>query len=138
MAYLPILTFTDVVGPIHANQELCQQLLSNIDTAATLEILPSKIDNNGTGLFAKESIPEGADIFRSTPLVTCVGDGMHSILCDFCLTSSASKINPDGHFRTKGDVMPKISRCAQCGVCRYCSKVRRPTRLVLIWQHCVY
>lgn len=115
-----------MIGPLHKNQELCKSLLRNLDAAAALEILPSKAHQHGTGLFAKEGIPEGAEVFRSTPLVTCIEDEMQSIICDFCFTSSANKINADGHFTIEGDVLPKINRCTKCRVCSYCSKVRPP------------
>ncbi|ELR05438.1 hypothetical protein GMDG_01733 [Pseudogymnoascus destructans 20631-21] len=89
-------------GAIHNDQELCQHLLRNLNRSVALEILPSRIHNNGTGLFAMEAIPEGSEIFRSTPLVNCVRSAKHA----------------------KGEVMvlPKISLCTQCGVCGYCSK----------------
>jgi ferredoxin len=111
--------------PIYDDQELCEHLLRSLNAQASLEILPSKIHLDGTGLFAKEAIAEGAEVFRSTPLVSCVENGMYSVICDYCFTSSAGKINPvSGHFRAKGDIMPKINLCVQCRVCGYCSKVR--------------
>ncbi|KFY23065.1 hypothetical protein V493_06122 [Pseudogymnoascus sp. VKM F-4281 (FW-2241)] len=85
---------------------------------SALEFLPSKIHQHGTGLFAKNAIPEGSDVFRSTPLVSCVGDGMHTVICDFCFASSVSKINLEGDFNANGDAMPKIRRCTRCGDCQ--------------------
>lgn len=110
------------VTSLHDDQELCQYLLRNLDASATLEILPSKIHING--LFAKKAFPEGVEIFRSTPLVNCVGDGKRAIVCDYCYTSRASTINFEGNFRAEGDVMPTITLCKECRVCGYCSTVR--------------
>lgn len=112
------------VGGLHDDQELCQYLLRNLDASATLEILPSKIHLSGTGLFAKKAFPAGVEIFRSTPLVNCVGDGKHAMICDYCYTSRASTINAEGNFRSEGDVLPTITLCKRCRVCGYCSTVR--------------
>lgn len=111
-------------GPIHNDQELCQFLLHRLGDSCAMDILPSKIHINGTGLFAKEAIPQGSEVFRSMPLVSCVGDGQHRIICDYCYTSTASRINAEGNFRTQGDVMPTITMCERCGKCGYCSMVR--------------
>ncbi|KAH8586055.1 hypothetical protein B0O99DRAFT_91884 [Bisporella sp. PMI_857] len=120
------LTDTGGAAPaIHEDKELCQYLLNSITTTATLQILPSGMHRHGTGLFAKEAIPDGADIFRSQPLINCVSNEHSNFVCDNCLTSSTSNIHPTGHFRGIGDTMPQISQCAGCRVCGYCSKVRQ-------------
>jgi SET and MYND domain-containing protein len=128
-------TFTDAGGTaraIHEEQELCKYLLRAIHTTTPLHILPSKIHPNGTGLFAKEAIAVGKEVFRSKPLVSCVMNELYNVTCDYCLTSSKSKINHAGYFRTKDDVMPQIKLCAQCRVCGYCSKVRELAHYLLV------
>lgn len=111
---------------MHDRQELCLQLLQNINASHILEILPSKIHDNGSGLFAKEAIPEGSEIFRSTPLVTCVADGRQAITCDYCFASMAPNFNGIDSMKPTFDVMaiPEITMCIVCGVCGYCSVVR--------------
>src|SRR3954469_23645950 len=94
----------DTIRAIHEDQELCEYLLSNIDTTHSLQILPSRIHRNGTGVFVSQTISEGTEIFRSQPSVSCVGDGMYSIICDYCFASSASLIHPAGHFRARDAV----------------------------------
>jgi hypothetical protein len=128
MASQTLLTDTgDDVPAIHKDEELCQYLLNSITTKTSLQILPSGIHSNGTGLFTKEVIPEGADVFRSQPLISCLSREHSRNVCDYCLTNSTSKIHPTGHFRKEGESMPLISQCAACGVCGYCSKVRPGT-----------
>lgn len=110
-------------GQIHDDKELCEHLLRSLDRPDLLEILPSKIDLGGTGLFAKEVIAEGAEVFRSTPLLSCIGHEMSEFMCDYCHTSLTNGIDAAGHLRMAGDALPTISRCTQCRVCSYCSKV---------------
>jgi hypothetical protein len=129
-------TFTDAGGAshaIHEEQELCKYILSGIHTTTPLQILPSKIHCNGTGLFAKEAIALGKEVFRSKPLVSCVMNELYSVICDYCLTSSRSKINHAGYFWAKDDVKPQIKLCAQCRVCGYCSEVRGLARNLLVY-----
>lgn len=112
------------VGAIHDDKSLCQRLLRSISASAKLEILPSTIHDIGTGLFAKKAIPEGTEIFRSTPLVRCVGEGLHDIICDFCFAGSARMIHGEVNFTTEGKEIPKIYLCKECELCGYCSEVR--------------
>ncbi|OBT87641.1 hypothetical protein VE02_02682 [Pseudogymnoascus sp. 03VT05] len=117
----PVLQAT--AGALHNDNTLSQYLLNNLETSVTLEFLPSKIHANGTGLFAKEAIPEGSEIFRSTPFVTCVRNGHHGSICDYCHTSNEGDVDAEGNFLTEGVVVPTISRCERCDVCGYCSEI---------------
>lgn len=115
-------------GGIHVDQNQCQWLLLNLDAAVPLEILPSEI--HGSGLFAKQVISEGADILRSTPLLSIVGVGQDATVCDYCYATSPSMFTPDGNFNYSssstdidGNIILGIRRCVQCGVCSYCSEV---------------
>lgn len=116
----------ETVSAMYDHQGLCHDLLQNINALDTLGILPSRIHNNGTGLFAKHAIPEGSEIFRSTPLVACVADGQQAITCDYCFASKATNFNGVDNMRPKYDVVMilEISLCMQCGACGYCSMVR--------------
>ncbi|KFZ07293.1 hypothetical protein V501_06603 [Pseudogymnoascus sp. VKM F-4519 (FW-2642)] len=104
---------------MHDRQDLCLQLLQNINASHILEILPSKIHDNGSGLFAKDAIPEGSEIFRSTPLVTCVADGRQAITCDYCFASMAPNFNGIDSMKPTFDVIaiPEITMCIVCGNC---------------------
>ncbi|KAL5353109.1 hypothetical protein ACLOAV_001139 [Pseudogymnoascus australis] len=114
-------------GGIYEDQDQCQWLLRNLDAVVALEILPSEI--HGSGLFTKQVIPEGAEIFRSTPLVSIVGIGQDATVCDYCYASSPGMFAPDGNFRDLGSGTDihgnsnfEIKSCVQCGVCAYCSE----------------
>ncbi|KAG0645293.1 Histone-lysine N-methyltransferase SMYD3 [Hyphodiscus hymeniophilus] len=107
---------------IYEDQELCKYLLSNTTAAASLQILASKVHPGGTGVFALRDIADGAEVFRSKPLITSVEMGMHSTVCDYCYASSTGRIHHAGRFRKEEDDMPAIKLCAQCKLCGYCSK----------------
>ncbi|OBT62586.1 hypothetical protein VE03_07379 [Pseudogymnoascus sp. 23342-1-I1] len=107
-------------GGIYHNQPLCHALLNKLDTSVPLQILQSNI--HGTGLFAKEAIPAGADIFISTPFLTVVGDAQQNTVCDYCYISSSGMLTTDGRLRhPPKDPEAEINRCLKCGVCGYCS-----------------
>lgn len=125
-------------GGIYEDQDQCQWLLRNLDAVVDLEILPSEI--HGSGLFTKQVIPEGAEIFRSTPLVSIVGVGQDATVCDYCYATSPGMFTPDGNFRDLGSGTNihgnrnfEMMRCLQCGVCAYCSEVS-----ILAYNHKFY
>ncbi|KFY86851.1 hypothetical protein V498_07364 [Pseudogymnoascus sp. VKM F-4517 (FW-2822)] len=62
-------------GRMHDDQELCEHLLRSLDRPALLEILPSKIDLGGTGLFAKEDCQRKA--WRKYHKLECPVLGQH-------------------------------------------------------------
>ncbi|RYP92614.1 hypothetical protein DL770_001256 [Monosporascus sp. CRB-9-2] len=109
-------------GGFHEDAELCQYILGGIATTHSLEIRESEISQAGSGLFAMNDIPEGQEIFRSTPLVECVADGVAESVCDWCYTNKFSRVHPSGRFRTKEDAAPDMEACRGCGKCYYCSK----------------
>jgi hypothetical protein len=115
------------VPAVHEEQALCQYLLNSITTTTTLRVLPSEIHRQGTGLFAKYAIPEGADVFRSHSLINCVSNEHTNIVCDYCLANSKSTttmFRSTGNIPGIGESMPVISQCVGCKVCGYCSKLR--------------
>ncbi|RYP18823.1 hypothetical protein DL765_003703 [Monosporascus sp. GIB2] len=98
-------------GGFHEDAELCHYLLGGIATMHSLEIRESEISQAGSGLLAMNDIPEGQEIFRSSPLVECVVDGVADSVCDWCYTNTLSRVHPSGRFRTKGDAAPDIESC---------------------------
>ena len=107
----------------HKDPQLCTYLLGSIAASTPLQIRESAIFRAGSGLFALEAVPEGREIFRSTPAVECVVDGLAESVCDLCYTNTLSKVHPSGRFRTKDDAVPDMISCAECGKYYYCSKV---------------
>lgn len=108
----------------HDDVQLCQYLLGSITTTHSLEIRPSGIPQAGSGLFTLNDIPEGTEIYRSSPVVECVADGLVDGVCDFCYANTLSRVHPSGRFRTKDDAPLEMIPCrAGCGKCYYCSKV---------------
>lgn len=110
------------IKAIHEDQELCEYLLKDIKTKIPLQILPSVIHHNGSGLFTKKKIMEGTRIFRSRPLVSCISSGNHKEVCDYCLVTTMSNVHPKGRLLSIGDQV-KIALCEGCKSCGYCSTV---------------
>ena len=108
---------------LHEDQTLCSQLLKTITAAIPLQIQSSKIPGAGNGLFVTKDVNCGEEIFRSDPLVNCVGDGMHNLVCDHCYAYQESMIHPSGRFRSAEDAALEMKACGGCKVCYYCSKV---------------
>ncbi|RYP72841.1 hypothetical protein DL769_004356 [Monosporascus sp. CRB-8-3] len=98
-------------GGFHDDAELCQYILGGIATTHSLEIRESEISQAGSGLFAMNNIPEGQEIFRSSPLVECVADTVADSVCDWCYRNTLSRVHPSGRFRTKEDAAPDIESC---------------------------
>jgi SET and MYND domain-containing protein len=94
-----------------------------VTSIVPLDIRPSSIAGAKHGLFTSAAIGEGEEIFRSDPLITCVSDGIQTIVCDYCLSYSRSAILPSGHFRQTWEGMEPFKRCGRCHACYYCSKV---------------
>lgn len=108
----------------HDDAQLCQYLLGSITTIHSLEIRQSEISQAGSGLFTLNAVPEGAELYRSSPVVECVADGLVDGVCDFCYANTLSRVHPSGRFRTKDDAPLEMIPCrAGCGKCYYCSKV---------------
>ncbi len=109
----------------HHDAQLCQYLLNSIASAHALAIRESNIPQAGSGLFAISDIPEGQEIFRSSPLVECVADGLTDSVCDLCYTNTLSRIHSSGWFRTKDDAVPSMIACPKCMKSCYCSEVSK-------------
>lgn len=111
---------------IHEQPRLCEYILSLVrDSSVPLRIAASSISNAGTGLFAIDDVPAGADIFKSQPLLL-VSEGNNSGICDYCFVNKNSSVAPDGRFyMDDGSVREKIliSACTGCKNAQYCSKV---------------
>lgn len=103
--------------------QLCQSLLGGITTAHSLEIRKSEIPEAGSGLFSLDDVPEGEEIFRSSPLAECVANELADSVCDLCYTNTLSRVHSSGRFRTKDDAPLDMITCPGCGKCYYCSKV---------------
>jgi hypothetical protein len=109
------------------DQTLCAKLLDSITAATPLQILPSKITGAGVGLFATQDVSCGEEIFRSRPVVNCVGDGLQKLVCDDCYAFKNSVVHPSGRFQNEEDPEPEIKACSGCKICYYCSKVTTPS-----------
>lgn len=103
--------------------KLSDYLSNQVTSTFPLEIRPSSIAGAKNGLFSTSAIGEGEEIFRSDPLVTCVDDGRHATVCDYCFSYSQSSILPSGQFRETLEVMEPFKKCDGCKVCHYCSRV---------------
>jgi hypothetical protein len=53
-----------VTRPIHEDKELCNSFLSKVETAITLNTIPSSIPGGGSGVFASTDLVAGEEIFR--------------------------------------------------------------------------
>lgn len=116
------MSFEDTV-PFYQNPNLCQLLLSQIATGNTLQVRESQTTGAGSGLFTDNAVPAGEEVFRSKPVVTCVQDTL-STVCDFCYTNNASKVLPEGRFRTRRDPIEALVECNGCHICKYCTEVK--------------
>lgn len=110
---------------VHKNGELCKKLLSSVDTAASLQILPSTIPGAGSGVFTAGELAAGKEIFRVEPLVNCAMNELLDLTCDFCFYFTRSSLHPSGRFLTESDKRCEVKACSQCKLVRYCSKVNK-------------
>ena len=119
-----------VTRPIHEDKELCNSFLSKVETAITLNILPSSIPGAGSGVFASTDLIAGEEIFRvPDPLVSCTENAATEFICDFCFYFEKSKVDPSGRFLTDNDQSPMVTVCNGCKLVRYCTKVNQDTPL---------
>jgi hypothetical protein len=105
------------------NQTACDFILSTTTSSIKLQIGSSLISlDAGNGLFAKQNIAAGQEIYRSKPLITCV-DATNPAICHCCLHDSASTVLKSGIFRKASDAVPAALVCGGCKIARFCSKV---------------
>ncbi|KAK5652890.1 hypothetical protein OQA88_9556 [Cercophora sp. LCS_1] len=97
----------------HSDTTLCKDILRTITASSSLAIRSSTI-SMGSGLFTKEDIPDGREIYRSNPLISCVDAGNPSI-CHNCLQDTAEVFKKGGNGET-------TKACTGCLAARFCSK----------------
>ncbi|EPE31990.1 SET [Glarea lozoyensis ATCC 20868] len=113
-------------GVIHENPELCTDFLSTIKPLVTLRIQESTICGGETGLFVCEDVPQGADVFRSTPLLTFAGwEGnvqWQKFICAHCFRFSRPHFLPFRKDKNNAASESTMKLCAGCKSCGYCSQ----------------
>lgn len=97
----------------HTEPSLCEEILRKVTATFSLAIRSSGI-SSGSGLFTKEEIPDGREIYRSTPLISCVDPGNPSI-CHYCLQDTAEVFK-------KGNSDEATKACTGCLTARFCGK----------------
>lgn len=97
----------------HTEPDLCKQMLRTVTASFLLAIRSSDI-SPGSGLFTTEEIPDGREIYRSTPLISCVDPGNPSI-CHYCLQDTAEVFKRGGSGET-------TKACTGCQTARFCGK----------------
>jgi hypothetical protein len=109
---------------IAENSTACDFFLSTVTSKAgfKLTIGSSLIVDAGNGLFARQGIAAGQEIYRSTPVIRCV-DATNRAICHNCLHDSASTLVKGGRFQSGGDAVPVAKPCSGCRVATFCSKV---------------
>ncbi len=112
----------------HLDKGVCDFIKSTITSMLSLDIKASWVAAPGSGLFftGEEPIPEGRELFRSRPMVTCV-DNKKTTVCHYCFINTATFIHPSGRLRSTVHEFPKASACAGCKVARFCSEVSFPS-----------
>lgn len=100
--------------------------------------LPSRVacrphSRAGTGLFAKEAISAGEEIFSiKSPLAVVLDSPRLQDTCAYCCTitsqgqneSGASHQESDGSLTPAEEIARELKGCMGCKVVKYCSKVQ--------------
>ena len=119
--------------PIHDHPNLCRYILDKAGSIAVpLHIAASTIKGAGSGLFVKEDVAEGQELFRSHPLIVVRNPDMEGV-CDVCFLNNWSNCHKGGRFYKPGEKRVAIAKCNGCKVACYCSKVcAEPTATIYL------
>jgi hypothetical protein len=109
------------------NRELCHNILLNITPLISLQIQDSAVPGERIGLLVREDLPEGAEIIRSSPLLSFTGwDGQvrwQELICAQCYRFSKRNIHPSRNLNMFLPPKEVVRLRTGCGSCGYCSEV---------------
>jgi hypothetical protein len=123
---------------LDGNSDIRPTILSEISPFISLRIQKSTVQGEATGLFVCEDVPEGADIFRSSPLLTFAGwDGQarwQELICAQCYRFSKQNIGPSGNMDCSMPPTKVVRLCTGCQSVGYCSEVSSTTNCRKIFR----
>ena len=106
---------------LHENKDIREFVLRTVTSKVPLEIGLSGIADMGSGLFVRDKVGDGEDIFCAKPLILCV-DPRQTSVCHHCLRDGKSLVHSGGPTRDPSDGALDIKSCMGCKVARFCSR----------------